>query len=79
MLTGLAPHAAFMLERMAMEDTATHAWEQMGRPVNLTRGQEAVLKACTPRREYLQADENGCLTMTLTLAPWEIVFLQQMQ
>lgn len=79
MLEGLAPHASFVLERLAMEDTATYVWEQMGRPVNLTRAQEATLKACAPRKEYLQADENGCLSLMLTLAPWEMAFLQQIR
>lgn len=78
-LTGLEPHAAFVLERMALEDTVTHAWEQMGRPQNLTRVQEAALKACAPRREYLQADAEGSLTLTLTLTPWEIVCLYQVK
>ena len=78
-LTGLVPQAAFTLERMALEDTATYAWEQMGRPENLSRAQEAALKACAPRREYLQADAEGNLTLQLTLAPWEIVCLYQVK
>lgn len=78
-LTGLEPGAAFVLERMALEDTAIHAWEQMGRPANLTRAQEAALKACAPRKEHLQADAQGCLTLSLTLAPWEIACLYQVK
>lgn len=78
-LTALKPGAAFVLERMALEDTAIYAWEQMGRPVNLSRTQEAALKACAPRREYLQADAQGHLTLALTLAPWEIAFLHQVE
>lgn len=78
-LSGLAPNAAFVLERMTQEDTAIHAWEQMGRPRNLTHAQEAALKACAPRKEYLQADAEGCLTLAMTLAPWEIVCLYQVK
>lgn len=76
-LIGLAPGATFVLERMALEDTAIHAWEQMGRPRNLTRAQEALLKACAPRKEELCADAQGTLALELTLAPWEIVCLYQ--
>ena len=78
-LAGLAPNAPFVLERMALEDTAIHAWEQMGRPRNLTRAQEAALKACAPRKETLYADAQGCLALALTLAPWEIACLYQVQ
>ncbi len=76
-LTGLTPHASFVLERMALEDTATYVWEQMGRPVNLTRAQVTALKNTLPRREMLHADEQGELTLSLTLSPWEIVCLYQ--
>ncbi len=78
-LTGLTPHASFVLERMALEDTATYVWEQMGRPANLTRAQESTLKNTLPRREMLQADSQGELTLSLTLAPWEIVCLYQVE
>lgn len=78
-LIGLEPGAAFVLERMAQEDTAIHLWEQMGCPPNLSRVQEAALTSCTPRKEYLQADEDGCLTLSLTLAPWEIICLYQIK
>ena len=44
---------------------------------DLTRAQEATLKGCAPRTECLQADKNGCLSLALTLAPWEIAFLAQ--
>lgn len=78
-LTGLTPGAAFVLERMAQEDTATHLWEQMGRPTNLTRSQETALRNAAPRKSCLQADRDGCLTLSLTLAPWEIVCLYEIK
>lgn len=78
-LTGLQPGAAFMLERMALENTVTYAWDQMGRPANLTRMQEEALKTVTPHCELLCADENGELQLELTLAPWEIICLYQVQ
>ena len=76
-LTRLEPGATFVLERMALEDTAIHVWEQMGQPRNLTRSQETPLKVCAPRKEELRADAQGTLMLDLTLAPWEIVCLYQ--
>ncbi|MGN1020085.1 MAG: hypothetical protein ACI4O7_06900 [Aristaeellaceae bacterium] len=76
-LTHLQPGAAFILERMAEEDTAAFLWDRMGRPASLTRAQEAALLALAPRKAILRADEHGCLTLDTTLAPWEILCLYQ--
>ena len=76
-LTGLTPGAVFVLERMAHEDTAIGLWEKLGRPANLTRAQEAALKAALPRREILTADSQGMLHLQLLLAPWELACLYQ--
>ena len=76
-LTHLQPGAVFALERMAEEDTAAHLWDSMGRPASLTRAQENALLALSPRKAFLQADAQGCLTLDTTLAPWEILCLYQ--
>ena len=76
-LTGLKPGAVFTLERMAEEDTATFLWDRMGRPASLTRAQENALLAVAPRKTCLTADDQGCLTLDITLAPWEIVCLYE--
>lgn len=77
MLTGLRPGTVFILERMAHEDTAIGLWDQMGRPANLSRMQEAALKAVGPHRQTLTADEKGTLNLCFSLKPWEIVCLYQ--
>lgn len=76
-LTGLTPGAVFVLERMALENTAIGLWEKLGRPANLTRAQEAALKAALPRREILTADSQGMLHLQLLLSPWELACLYQ--
>lgn len=78
-LTGLKPGAVFVLERMAQEDTAIQLWYSMGRPANPTRAQEAALKTVAPRKTCLQADDQGCLPLEMTLSPWEIVCLYEIR
>lgn len=75
---GLAPGTEFTLE--VVDEGAGNAmaeWERRGAPINLTRDDEAAIRAfaSTPRRSTVTADAAGVLDLSLTVAPWTIALL----
>ena len=79
-LTGLPAGATFDLVQLDLEhgDVAA-AWHRMGEPVNLTRPQEAELRAAADDllRDVLVASDEGVLEIDLVLPPWAVVGIVQ--
>ena len=78
-IKGMEPKALVRIERMDEAHTASYIWEQMGCPSNLSKEQEQILKEVNPEKMFLRADESGCLHLDLTLKPWEVVLIQQVE
>jgi xylan 1,4-beta-xylosidase len=79
-LTGLPPHATFLLETLdSTHGNSVATWEQMGRPEPPTREQTALLQqsAWATAREYLHADATGTLVLQRPLAAWAVCLLKQ--
>lgn len=77
-IEGLAPGAAFELRVLDWEHgNVAEAWHAMGSPLNLTRAQEAELRATADGldRRTLAADETGVLRIDFTLPAWAVASL----
>jgi xylan 1,4-beta-xylosidase len=73
---GLAPGAVYRVEQLDWEHgNAAEVWHQMGEPLNLTRDQEARLRAAADDllRSDLTVADDGVLTIDLDLPAWAVV------
>lgn len=77
-VTGLTPGTPFCLRTLDKAHTTTTLWRQMGAPANLTRSQYEALRAAAPATQTLCAGENGVLHLDITLQPWSLVLLEQL-
>ncbi len=75
-VAGLTPGARFAVEVLDGEHgDVAEAWYAMGSPLNLTRAQEAELRAVANdlHREVLTASDAGVLEIDVELAPWAVM------
>lgn len=73
---GLEPGAAYRVEQLDWDHgNVAEAWHRMGEPLNLTRAQEARLRAVADDllRSDLTVDDDGVLILDLDLPPWSVV------
>ncbi len=79
-VAGLPPGAAFDVELLDWEHgNVVEAWDAMGRPLNLTRAQEADLRKVADglRRWRLEASADGVLEIDIDLPAWAVAGLRQ--
>lgn len=73
---GLTPGAVYRVEQVDWEHgNVAEAWHAMGEPLNLTRAQEAQLRAAADDlvRGELTVSDDGVLTIDLELPAWAVV------
>lgn len=73
---GLTPGAVYRVEQLDWEHgNVAEAWHRMGEPLNLTRAQEAQLRATADDllRTEVTVSDGGVLTLDLDLPPWAVV------
>ena len=80
-LSGLPSRASFAVETMdADSGWARGVWEQIGSPEPPTRVQVEYLKqASQPRLSFCTATAEGVLDLKLTLNPWAVVLINQIE
>ncbi len=79
-ITGLAPNAAIQIETLDQEHGwALPLWQRMGCPEPPTREETRQLaeKANSTKKEYVNADDQGCLQLSVSLDPWNIVSVSE--
>ncbi|MCG9793176.1 GH39 family glycosyl hydrolase [Flavobacterium algicola] len=79
-LSGLKSGASFKIEILDKDHGNIHNfWEAMGKPEPPTREEIKVMKkyANTMKVEYVNADENGKLTINRSITPWSLVLINQ--
>ncbi|ADG73730.1 Xylan 1,4-beta-xylosidase [Cellulomonas flavigena DSM 20109] len=79
-IAGLPAGATFDLVQLDLDHgDVAEAWHHMGEPVNLTRPQEAELRAVADDllRDVLVASDEGVLEIDLVLPPWAVVGIVQ--
>lgn len=79
-LTGLAPHQRITLEQLdKRHGWGFGAWQQMGMPEPPDREQTKFLIRAAHNTLICEetADENGCLTLRITLEPWNVVSIRE--
>ncbi len=73
---GLAPGATYLVETLDWEHgNVAEAWHRMGEPLNLTRADEAHLRAVADGldRRTLTVTDAGVLEIDVELPPWAVV------
>jgi len=79
---GLAPGARFDVELLSWEHgNVAEEWHRMGEPLNLTRAQEAELRAAADRlhRTTWTASPDGVLDIDVELPPWGVLSVVQVE
>jgi xylan 1,4-beta-xylosidase len=80
-LTGLKPGANILVETLDKQSgNALAAWEELGKPDNLSREQTKLLreKAAATKRESFVADMNGFFKLQRIIEPWSVVLLKEL-
>lgn len=80
-LHGLKPGAIFLIETLDRQHgNAILDWEKMGKPEPPTRAQTESLRTASwaTAKELIQADAHGNLVLHRSIAPWDLLLLQQL-
>lgn len=77
-IDGLVPGEAYAVEILDQDHgNVAQAWHERGEPLNLSRRDVATLAAIADDldRSTLRVDDDGVLTIDITLAPWAVMSL----
>ena len=80
MIRDLPPRTAYLIE--TVDDAhgfAVRQWQALGKPHSPSQDQIALLRdfAWDTSREIVKVDDHGVLRLELTLAPWAIAFIRE--
>jgi xylan 1,4-beta-xylosidase len=80
-LTGLKPGANILVETLDKQSgNALAAWEELGKPDNLSREQTKRLreKAAATKKENFAADAGGSFKLQRSIEPWSVVLIREL-
>ena len=76
---GLKPRSKVCVWIIEKENTLAEYWAKVGYPQNFTKKQEEELAHQVPKKNIWQVGEDGVLDETVTIGPWGIVMIEEVE